>query len=341
MTNRPFYFATIRNLTAAFGSLFNDVYVQRNKSDGSLDSCIKVPLAYAPADKTVVMLQQRNPVQQNNGLDLKVVLPRMAFELTGMAYDSTRKTQTINKTVYVPPSDISFNAATDVNLTTNVFTKSNHGLLTGRKVIYDRNAGTAIGGMTDGNYYYIVKIDNNTFTLSSSSDIECSGVGTPVDITSLGTGTQLFKVPYASQYNPVPYTFEYSLYVFVKYIDDGLQIIEQILPYFTPFYTVTLNDIKAYGVQRDVPISITSITSEDQYQGDVADDRIITWTLTFSANGWVYPPVKDAAGVIKTADVNFLELDLDQKLTTVTVEVDPLTADRDDEYTIKTTITDW
>ena len=142
------------------------------------------------------------------------------------------------------------------------------------------------------------------------------------------------------QYNPVPYNFEFTLYAFVKYIDDGLQIIEQIVPYFTPFYTVTLNDIPAYGVKRDVPISLASITSEDQYQGDVAEDRIITWTFTFSAAGWVYPPVKDSSVIIKNIDVNFKDLDYEQTLTTVNVTIDPITANRNDTYEIITTITE-
>jgi T4-like virus Myoviridae tail sheath stabiliser len=143
-----------------------------------------------------------------------------------------------------------------------------------------------------------------------------------------------------SQYAPVPYDFEFTLYIYVKFIDDGLQIIEQIIPYFTPFYTITMDDIKPYDVKRDVAISLTSIVSEDLYQGDVAEDRVITWTLTFNAKGWVYPPINNASSIIKTADVRFFDMDNNQRLTDVTVQVDPLTANIDDDYIITTTITD-
>ena len=101
-----------------------------------------------------------------------------------------------------------------------------------------------------------------------------------------------------------------------------------------------MSDIPAYGVEHKVPISISSITSEDQYQGDVADDRIITWTLTFNAAGWIYPPVKDSAGIIKTADVNIRDLDFGQTLSTIQVQVNPITANRSDNWTVTTTITE-
>lgn len=343
ITRRPFYFSTIRNLTAAFGSLFNNINIQRFKADGSLQDCIKVPLAYASADKTIVMLQQRNPVLQKNGVDVKVVLPRMGFELTGLSYDTTRKTQTLNQITYTPPPDTTFNSASSsvVNLTNETIAIPNHTFLTGDPVIYLSNGGTSIGGLTNGTKYYITKVDANTIKLSSSLDsMDCAGAGSVVNLTSLGNGIQILRRPYARQYSPVPYNFEFSLYIFVKYIDDGLQIIEQIVPYFTPFYTVTLNDIPTYGVKRSVPISLTSILSSDEYQGDVAEDRIITWTLTFSAAGWVYPPIKDGSGVIKNADVNFIDFDGGGLLTTVNVHVDPLTANREDNYEIITTISE-
>ena len=118
------------------------------------------------------------------------------------------------------------------------------------------------------------------------------------------------------------------------------QIIEQILPYFTPFYTITMNDIPSLDMKRDVQVTLTSVSQSDEYEGSVEDDRIITWTLTFVANSWIYPPISDS-NIIKTAVTNFYELDTTQKLTTVSVEVNPITADRDDNYTIDTTIIEY
>lgn len=340
LASSPFYFSTVRNLTAAFGTLFTDIVIRRMNADGSVSSAIKVPLAYAAADKSIIMMQQRNKNITDNKVDVKVVLPRIGYELTAINYDATRKTQTINQDLYTPLPSINFNAATDVNLTTGIFNVPNHGLDTGRVVVYELNGATGpIGGLTPNNSYYVNKVDSNNIKLCTTFDTANAGTG--IIPTALGSGSQLLKSAYARQYNPVPYDFEYTVYLFVKYIDDGLQIIEQIVPYFTPFYTITMNDIKAYGVSRDVTVTLNSVSSEDIYQGDVEEDRIVTWTLTFTAKGWIYPPIKDATGVIKIADVNFFDMDTDQKLTTVQVEVVPITAERSDSYTIETTITDF
>ena len=245
-------------------------------------------------------------------------ISRLAFELTGMSYDPTRKTQTLNKVTFPSSPDVTF-APSAVNTTNSTITLTNHGLSTGRSLTYIAGT-TAIGGLTNGTSYYVIKVDNNTISLAINAT--AANESSKITLTSAGSGTATLKFPFAYQYNPVPYNFEFSLYAFVKYIDDGLQIVEQIVPYFTPFYTVTLNDVPAYGLKRDVPISLTSITSEDQYQGDVAEDRIITWTFTFSAAGWVYPPVKDSSGIIKNIDVNFKDLDYEQTLTTVNVTIE-------------------
>jgi len=143
-----------------------------------------------------------------------------------------------------------------------------------------------------------------------------------------------------SRYEKVPYNMDLTLGIMTKNTEDALQIIEQILPYFTPFYTITMNDIPSLDMKRDVQVTLTSVSQSDEYEGSVEDDRIITWTLTFVANSWIYPPISDS-NIIKTAVTNFYELDTTQKLTTVSVEVNPITADRDDNYTIDTTIIEY
>ena len=66
-----------------------------------------------------------------------------------------------------------------------------------------------------------------------------------------------------AQYMPVPYNLELELYVMAKQSDDALQIVEQILPYFQPDYTLTINDMADMGIKRDVPIVLNSIGYED------------------------------------------------------------------------------
>ena len=337
LTNTPYYFSTVRNLTAAFGSLFDNIHVMRYNTDGSLAKNILCPLAYSAGDKTIIMLQQRNPSIQNDNVDIKMSLPRIGYELTGMAYDSTRKTQTLTQNIYVPGPDVNFNSATAVNITTETINITSHGFGNGKAVVYHSNGGTAIGNLTSGVTYYVIKVDSNNIKLATTYTNAIAG--SAINLSSLGTGTQYFSTQYTTQFNPVPYTYDYTVSIFVKYIDDGLQIIEQILPYFTPFYTVSINDIvNPGGSKRDVPIILNSITSEDLYQGDVADDRIITWTLNFTANYLMYPPIQDNSAVIKTDAINFKDLGNNQTLTTTTIQVIPTTANRDDTYTIQTTI---
>lgn len=337
LTNTPYYFSTVRNLTAAFGSLFDNIHVMRYNTDGSLAKNILCPLAYSAGDKTIIMLQQRNPSIQNDNVDIKMSLPRIGYELTGMAYDSTRKTQTLTQNIYVPGPDVNFNSATAVNITTETINITSHGFGNSKAVVYHSNGGTAIGNLTSGVTYYVIKVDSNNIKLATTYTNAIAG--SAINLSSLGTGTQYFSTQYTTQFNPVPYTYDYTVSIFVKYIDDGLQIIEQILPYFTPFYTVSINDIvNPGGSKRDVPIILNSITSEDLYQGDVADDRIITWTLNFTANYLMYPPIHDNSAVIKTDAINFKDLGNNQTLTTTTIQVIPTTANRDDTYTIQTTI---
>lgn len=105
-------------------------------------------------------------------------------------------------------------------------------------------------------------------------------------------------------YNPVPYDLDFSLHVYVKNAEDGTRILEQILPYFTPEWTATLNLIPELDVKLDIPVVISDITSEDSYEGSVEERRIITWTLNFTMRGYLFGPVK-SGGVISLANVNF------------------------------------
>ena len=106
------------------------------------------------------------------------------------------------------------------------------------------------------------------------------------------------------QFQPVPYTWDFSLYVFVKNAEDGTQILEQILPFFTPEFTVTMNLVSSMNEKRDIPLVLTSVTSEDTYEGDFATRRSIIWTLSFLMKGYLYPSVADNAKVIETSVVD-------------------------------------
>ena len=106
-----------------------------------------------------------------------------------------------------------------------------------------------------------------------------------------------------SQYMPVPYNLNLQLYVMAKESDDSLQIVEQILPYFQPDYTLTINDMTDMGIKRDVPIILNNIAYEDNYQGDFETRRALIYTLDFTAKFYLYGPVTSQS-VIKTVQVD-------------------------------------
>ena len=115
--------------------------------------------------------------------------------------------------------------------------------------------------------------------------------------TAAGTSTLM------KQYNPVPYNFDFSLYSMVSNAEDGAQIFEQIVPFFTPEFTVTVNLIPSMNIAPDVTMVLGGVTIEDNYQGDFQSTREIIWTLTFTMKGYVYPDVKTGS-VVKTVIVN-------------------------------------
>lgn len=102
-----------------------------------------------------------------------------------------------------------------------------------------------------------------------------------------------------SQYNPVPYNFDFNLYLYVRNIEDGTQIIEHILSYFTPDYTMKLNMIPEMGVVKDIPVILNSTSQDIDYEGNYErDTRVIIWTLTFTVKGYIYGKISQTGGPI-------------------------------------------
>ena len=143
-----------------------------------------------------------------------------------------------------------------------------------------------------------------------------------------------------TQYMPVPYNIDFELYILSKQSDDALQIVEQILPYFQPDYTVTINDNTDMGVKRDVPVILNSIAYEDDYQGDFASRRAIIYTLSFTAKFYLYGPVTSSK-VIKTVQVDQYTDMPDQspkREQRYSVTPNPTSADADDDFGFSETV---
>ena len=137
-----------------------------------------------------------------------------------------------------------------------------------------------------------------------------------------------------TQFMPVPYNLDFTLFVMAKNSDDALQIVEQILPYFQPDYTVTINDMTDMGIKRDVPIVLGSVSYEDNYQGNFEERRAIIYTLTFTAKFYLYGPVTSDK-VIKTVQVDQYadsQINAPSREQRYTVTPNPASADADDDF---------
>ena len=93
------------------------------------------------------------------------------------------------------------------------------------------------------------------------------------------------------QYNPAPYNLNFTLSILTKNMNDALQIVEQILPYFQPEYTVTMKMVDSMPDNRDVPIILNSVSFQDDYEGSFEDRRIIEYTLDFTMKTYFFGPV--------------------------------------------------
>ena len=124
------------------------------------------------------------------------------------------------------------------------------------------------------------------------------------------------------QWVSVPYTLGFNLYILVKNAEDGTKIVEQILPYFTPDWTVSAILIPEMNVIHDIPVVLKSINLEDDhaYNTDFRKRRTIIWTLSFDLKGYFYGPVKTSK-IIKYTNTQFFftqgEFDTSGKLKPV------------------------
>jgi hypothetical protein len=236
MFNNKFYWGTIRKSIVAFGNLFNNIHIDRLDTDGNIKQTLRVPLAYAPKQKFLARIAAQ---PQSFEQSFESYLPRLAFEMTSIQYDPSRRVSLVQQN-------------------------------------------RALNG-------------SSTTTLNS-------------------------------QYAPTPYNLTMTLYVAAKNQDDGLQIIEQILPYFNPDYNLTLNAIPGMGIKNDLPIILDSVNYDDEYEGDFSSRRFIIWTLSFTMKLSFYGPINNQ-GIIRTTNVNtFSDPALTKQQTVYTATVNPDTA---------------
>lgn len=148
------------------------------------------------------------------------------------------------------------------------------------------------------------------------------------------------------QYAPAPWNFNFRLNVMARYIEDGLQIMEQILPFFEPDIHMSLKNIHGLGLTgptMDAQLILDSVTNNYEYEGPMATGRVLTWQLDFTLKAWLFKPVSEA-DVIKKVIVEFFDFNDTDKNTVqqrITVEVDPPEAEENEDYDIITTIEEF
>jgi len=107
-----------------------------------------------------------------------------------------------------------------------------------------------------------------------------------------------------NQYMPVPYNLQFQLGIYVRNREDGLQIIEQILPWFTPEYTLVMNIVPEMGLTKNIPIVLDSIDQMLVNEGETDGTmRMDIWTLNFTMQAFIYGPVY-SGGAITQANTN-------------------------------------
>jgi hypothetical protein len=141
-------------------------------------------------------------------------------------------------------------------------------------------------------------------------------------------------------YSPVPYNINFQLNVYAKAHDDALQIVEQILPYFNPQYTLTVKPIEDYQlIKEDTPIVLQGVTFSDDYEGALDQTRRIIYTLDFDMKINFYGPISDTGKIINQVDAQVYHLgDSDSLFETIRVLPDPSDASPDSDYGFATTI---
>tara|TARA_B100002019_G_scaffold246728_1_gene224760 strand:+ start:9580 stop:10392 length:813 start_codon:yes stop_codon:yes gene_type:complete len=213
MLGTQFYNEAVRKTVISFGTLFNNIELKKIVN-GQVMEVEKVPLAYGPKNKFLYRLQG-NPT---DGRKVAITLPRLYFEMTGIEYDSARKTPAITRTKAVLPVD--------------------------------------------------------------------------------GESTNATQV--MTQYVPVPYNIGFEVGIIAKSQDDGLQILEQILPFFQPNFNMSVKFIPDMNEVRDVAIVLNSVDFDDDWEDDFNTRRSLIYTLRFTAKSYIYGPYSKADVIRKS-----------------------------------------
>ena len=145
------------------------------------------------------------------------------------------------------------------------------------------------------------------------------------------------------QYTPVPYNLTFEVFVMTKNSDDGIQIVEQILPFFQPEYTITIREVPDMDIVRDVPIILNNIGYEDTYEGDFTTRRAIIYTFNFTAKAYVYGPITSVKPITqaKTETYSNLPAETPARILQTTATVTSAPSGGDDNFGFNEITSEW
>ncbi len=103
-----------------------------------------------------------------------------------------------------------------------------------------------------------------------------------------------------TQYVPVPYNISFEVGILAKSQDDGLQILEQILPFFQPSFSMSLKFIPDMDEVRDVAVVLNNVDFEDDWEDDFTTRRSITYSMQFTCKSYIYGPYTKADVIRKS-----------------------------------------
>ena len=334
-----FYNKNIRNIVILFGTVFNDISIRRVDNSNVVKEEIKVPIAYGPAEKFLVRLREATDISKGK---VGLTLPRMSFEFTAINYDSTRKLATTKQ----------FKAPKTTGTVTGVTITNGGTGYTNPTLVFTGGGGTgAVGTITadatDGIVQPTVNMTNTGTGYTSTPTVTVKDGGSTGYNATATANVAASTTHLSSVFTPTPYNFDFTLSIMVRNSDDGTQILEQILPYFTPAYQVTMNEMSTVGIKRDIPIVFTGLSTEDTYEGDFLTRRALIHTLTFTVHAFLYGPIDDIK-IIREVDVRKYDqteqaaLVASQRVAASNTDIkpDPLSADTDDDYGYTTTYTE-
>lgn len=148
-----------------------------------------------------------------------------------------------------------------------------------------RNIQNPMPGVDDQVEMVLPRLSYEINSFTYDSDRKLTSTGKTVKVLSDGN-----KV-LAKQFNPVPYNIGFQVNVMTKTIEDGLMIIEQILPFFTPDYSITVKDVPEMEIEKDLVVVLNSTSCEDTWDGQFQQRRTVIWTLQFTVKAYLYPPI--------------------------------------------------